>query len=185
MAGAAMKAIPILGFAAVVWGAIFGASQIAPPVVANAAQEAPQIVAEFVSMPAPMGGKARVTEEMAVNAGFYATGSPAWASQGGVHYGVDYGAPQGSPVYMPFDCVYTMTGHYDDPARMGDYVMCHFMDGYEYYSGHLQDTQPFAPGQVIPAGTLIGFTNEYAHSHIQLRDPGGALVDFEAYWSAR
>jgi len=120
---------------------------------------------------------------MSVNAGFYATGSAAWASQGGMHYGVDYGAPEGSPVYMPFDCVYMMTGHYDDAARMGDYLMCHLLDGYEYYSGHLEGTQPFSEGQLIPAGTLIGFTNVYDHTHIQLRDPGGNLVDFEAYYA--
>jgi murein DD-endopeptidase MepM/ murein hydrolase activator NlpD len=176
-----MKAIPILCAAAVVWGALFGASQITPPAVASAPQEAP-IAAEFVPA-AALGGKARVTDEMIVNAGFYATGSPAWASQGGTHWGVDYGAPQGNPVYVPFDCTYEMTGHYDDAARMGDYVICRLADGVEYYSGHLQDTQPFAPGQLIPAGTLIGFTNEYAHTHIQMRSPSGELLDFEEYFA--
>lgn len=127
-----------------------------------------------------IGGKSVVTDAMTVSADFYATGAPAW--NGGIHGGVDYNAPHGSPVYMPFDCAYTMTGHYDDPGRYGDYLICHLMDGYEYYSGHLENVQPFSEGQVITAGTLIGFTNELDHTHIQLRDTAGNLIDFQHYY---
>lgn len=138
--------------------------------------------ADNVVMSAPATGhKSVVTEAMSISAGFYDTGAPAW--NGGIHGGNDYDAPQGSPVYMPFDCVYQMTGFYDDPGRYGQYLICHLMDGLEYYSGHLQDVQPFQEGAVIPAGTLIGFTNELAHTHVQLRDTSsGALLDFAQYY---
>ena len=133
-----------------------------------------------LSQPIAQGHKSVVTREMSVNAGFYDTSSSAWVS--GMHNGVDYGASHGSPVYMPFDCIYTMVGHYDDAARMGDYLMCNLLDGYEYYSGHLENVQSFGDGQIIPAGTLIGFTNEYDHTHVQLRDTGGNLIDFQEYY---
>jgi murein DD-endopeptidase MepM/ murein hydrolase activator NlpD len=167
-----------LAIAALILGAMWGASQIAP---VEQAQAAPVQQATPAAQ-APIGHKSVVTESMSVNAGFYATDSAAWASQGGMHYGTDYGAPQGSPVFMPFDCIYSMTGHYDDAARMGDYVICHLMDGVEYYSGHLEGVQAFVPGQVIAAGTVIGFTNVYDHTHIQARLPSGELIDFAQYY---
>ena len=77
------RTILYFGLAALIGGALFGASQVAP-VVASA-----PVVA--VQATAPTGGKSVVTEAMSVNAGFYATGAPAW--NGGIHSGVDYGAP--------------------------------------------------------------------------------------------
>jgi murein DD-endopeptidase MepM/ murein hydrolase activator NlpD len=143
-------------------------------------QNAPQGPQEARS--GAIGGKSVVTEGMDISAGFYDTGAAAWS--GGIHGGVDFAAPQGSPVYMPFDCAYTMTGYYGDPGRLGYYLMCHItQDGFEYYSGHLQGVQPFSDGQMIPAGTHIGYTNEYAHTHVQLRDTLGNLVNFEAYYN--
>lgn len=138
---------------------------------------------EFAQVSQQSGGKYMVTDDMNVSADFYATGSPAWAGQGGMHYGVDYSAPQGSPVYMPFDCSFVMWGRYDDPGRMGDYIICIFGDGIEYYSGHLDAYAQFQPGQIIPAGTMVGTTNVYNHTHIQLRDPSGNLLDFEDYFN--
>jgi hypothetical protein len=35
---------------------------------------------------------------------------------------------------------------------------------------------------VIAAGTLIGFTNVYDHTHIQIRSPSGELLDFAQYY---
>jgi hypothetical protein len=43
--------------------------------------------------------------------------------------------------------------------------------------------QAFVPGQVIAAGTVIGFTNVYDHTHIQARLPSGELIDFEEYYA--
>ncbi len=156
-----------LMLSALLLGALWGAEEIPSAVIAA---------------PVTTGAKSIVVEGMHVNAGFYATGSSAWASQGGMHYGVDYGAPHGSPVYMPFDCVYSMTGYYADAARLGQYLICYLRGGIEYYSGHLEGVQAFTEGQMIAAGTLIGFTNEYDHTHIQLRDTSGTLLDFEAYY---
>jgi hypothetical protein len=170
-----MKTIAVIAVLILVWLYRLGLQ----PVAIVEAQ--PALVAQQVVV---AGAKSVVTEAMSVSADFYATGSPAWASQSGMHYGVDYNAPHGSPVFMPFDCRYLMTGYYGDAGRMGDYLMCYIVqDGFEYYSGHLENVQPFAPGQIIPAGTPIGFTNEYAHTHIQLRDTSGNLIDFAAYYA--
>jgi murein DD-endopeptidase MepM/ murein hydrolase activator NlpD len=171
----------VLALLVLVWLYQLGA-QPAPVAVVEAAPAPPVAIQQPVV--APIGAKSVVTEAMVISADFYATGSPAWAGQGGMHYGVDYAAPHGSPVFMPFDCAYEMTGFYGDAGRFGQYLICD-MAGYEYYSGHLEDVQPFAPGQVIGAGSHIGYTNELAHSHIQLRDPSGALVDFAAYYAGR
>lgn len=157
-----------------------GSQPVEQPVSAQSIQASAQ------AQPIVYGVKSIVTLSMDVSADFYATGN-VWCFQnaGCQHTGVDYSAPHGSAVYMPFDCVYLMTGHYDDPARMGDYLICHLLDGHEYYSGHLESVQPFAAGQIIAAGTLIGFTNVYDHTHIQLRDTAGNLVDFQAYYATR
>lgn len=165
------------------WGALFGAlwgmpQQVQEEVVQ--AEEQPAL-AQPAAPPVVFGRKSVVIVDMFVSAGFYATGSPYW--NGGIHSGVDYAAPQGSPVFMPFDCGFIMTGFYGDAGRFGEYLMCDLMDGYEYYSGHLQDVQGFSAGALIPAGTHIGWTNELAHTHIQLRDPSGALVNFEEYYA--
>jgi murein DD-endopeptidase MepM/ murein hydrolase activator NlpD len=168
--------------AAALWGLIIGAlfgMDAAPPQVIEAA---PQAI-EQQAAPLPLGRKSVVTADMFVSAGFYATGAPAW--NGGIHSGVDYAAAEGSPVYMPFDCAYTMTGFYGDAGRFGEYLMCYFGDGYEYYTGHLQGVRAFGVGEMIPAGTHIGWTNGLDHTHVQLRDTSGNLVDFEEYYAAK
>lgn len=126
--------------------------------------------------------KHTVTIPVNITANFYSTGD-VWCFQNSqcMHTGTDYTCPRGCAVYTPFDCNFLTVGTYGPGPMMGDYFMCRLLDGAEYYSGHLDNVISFTPGMLVPAGTQIGVTNEYDHTHVQLR-VDNQLVDFEAYW---
>ncbi len=127
----------------------------------------------------PAGGHV-ITVPESVGANFYSTGSPAWKNQpGGQHLGTDFLAPQGSAVYAPYDGVVIKLGRYTDSGRKGDYVMMTLDDGVEYYSGHLNNVA-VREGRQVKAGDVLGYTNEYNHTHVQIRI-NGVLKDFEEY----
>lgn len=161
-----------------VWGAALALATMPPQQVASAA--------------APVGAKFPVTDTMEVSANFYATGSGAWAGQaGGMHLGTDFAGNPGDNVYMPFDCRFDQTGFYADAARWGYFLICYFADGTLFYSGHLQDVIQPAPGEWIPAGTVIGHIGQLYHTHVKLQPPGisgpcegaGTCENFEEYYA--
>lgn len=143
-----------------------------------------------------VGKKQPPTDYMEVGASFYSTwqgfGSNPWGSQyNGMHLGTDYTGKQGDNVYMPFDCSFSSTGFYDDNSRYGHYLVCYLTDGTLFYSGHLEDVIQPQPGEIIPAGTIIGHMSYLNHTHIKLEPPGspspcegsGTCIDFEEYYA--
>lgn len=130
------------------------------------------------------GGRALVTQPERITARFLDTGSDAWKNQfpgtpmAGRHGGTDFSAPQGSAVYAPFPMRVIAVGFYADPGRMGSYVIGTTTNGLEYYSGHLQNVQ-VRRGDDLAAGTQLGETNQYNHTHIQIKR-GGGLIDPES-----
>lgn len=150
---------------------------------------APEAVAANVQI--SLGRKSFVTESMSVSSNFYDTGD-VWCFQMNCqHWGTDYSGPEGTPVYTPFDLTVIALGEYPPGPTMGQYIQGTFPDGYVFYSGHLEGRPEFSVGQTISAGTLIGYTNSYDHTHIQLSPPGwtdvcassGICVDFEQYYA--
>lgn len=135
--------------------------------------------------------KFSVTPTMDVGAHFDTVDCSAWGFQVGCqHWGTDLLGAEGTPVYAPFDLTVISLGEYGPGPTMGQYVQGVFSDGYVFYAGHLEGRPAMEVGQVLPAGALLGFTNAYAHTHIQLAPPGvfgpcaqdGSCVDFETYW---
>ncbi len=142
--------------------------------------------------PGGLGGKANITPSMEVSAHFTDTGD-VWCFQVGCqHWGVDYAGVEGTPVYTPFDMVVVMTGEYGPGPTWGQYIQGTFPDGVVFYAGHLKEMPQFQPGETLPAGTMIGLTNAYNHSHVQLGQPGdygpcavrGECIDMETYWAS-
>ncbi len=138
------------------------------------------------------GRKAMLTPTMEVSAHFNDTGD-VWCFQVGcMHQGTDYSGVEGTPVYAPFDMTVIALGEYPPGPTWGQYIQCTFADGYVFYAGHLQARPDFQIGQVLPAGTQIGVTNGFHHTHIQLAKPGdygacaqrGECIDFEQFWNA-
>lgn len=136
--------------------------------------------------PVPANGKSVVTEAMTISTPYDSCGSDTvWASigqWGGCHLGVDFAGPGGTPVYLPFDCIYEMTGYYDSPAIGGDYVICTITDAagerYQYYSGHLRNAIRAEPGTMLGAGTFIGYTLAgFDHTHVQLCGPANTITE--------
>jgi beta-N-acetylglucosaminidase len=126
-----------------------------------------------------------VTETMEISAHFNTVNCTYWYNQPNCqHMGVDYPAPYGDNVYMPFDCWYITTGNYQDSQRLGDYVMCTLADGNELYLGHLKDAIRYDTPRLIRAGDIIG-TILLDHTHVQLRDGNGTLLDFENYYDEK
>lgn len=151
----------------------------------------PQI-APAAAGPIPLGAKSVVTATMEVSAHFSDTGG-VWCFQAGCqHWGTDYAGLEGTPVYAPFDLQVIALGDYPPGPTWGQYLQGMFSDGTVFYAGHLKERPLFAIGQVLPAGTLIGLTNGYNHTHIQLGRPGdasacaqrGACLDFEVYYAS-
>lgn len=146
--------------------------------------------AQFVG--SPNGKRHPPTDTMSVSASFYDTGAGAWSAQaGGMHLGTDFNGNQGDNVYMPFDCSFSSTGFYEDSGRYGHYLICYLADGILFYSGHLEDVIQPQPGEIIPAGTVIGHMSYLDHTHIKLEPPGspspcegsGTCIDFEEYYA--
>jgi murein DD-endopeptidase MepM/ murein hydrolase activator NlpD len=133
------------------------------------------------------GKKHNVSKDMHINADFDTVDCAYWGFQDNCqHFGTDIRLFGGEEVYAPFDCTYIMTGHYDEPALRGDYIMCTTNDDYELYSGHLDNAIKLSPGDNIAAGTVIGYGNaKLKHTHMQLRDPSGNLVDFMEYFNKK
>lgn len=133
----------------------------------------------------PTTGRALITRPERVGARFHDTGSEAWRKQfegtpmEGQHGGTDFLAPEGSAVYAPYAMRVIAVGYYPAGGRMGYYVIGSLADGVEYYSGHLA-AQEVASNTNVEAGAIIGHTNEYAHTHIQMKR-GGVLIDPETY----
>lgn len=139
--------------------------------------------------PVPQGsGRHLITEPERITARFHDTGSPAWAGQfagtpmAGQHGGTDFSAPQGSPVYAPYVMRVIVVNYYPDAGRRGFYVIGILDDGSEYYSGHLQGVK-VVPGSRAEPGTVLGETNEYNHTHVQIKQRG-SVIDPEAYLAA-
>lgn len=137
------------------------------------------------------GRKAMVTPTMEVSAHFTDTGD-VWCFQVNCqHWGVDYAGMEGTPVYAPFDMTVYALGEYPPGPTWGQYIQATLSDGVVIYLGHLKDMQPFVVGQTLPAGTLLGAMNAYAHTHVQLAPIGmygpcattGDCIDVETYWA--
>jgi murein DD-endopeptidase MepM/ murein hydrolase activator NlpD len=138
--------------------------------------------------------KANVTPTMEVGAHFDTADCSVWGFQVSCqHWGTDLLGAEGTPVYAPFDLTVIALGEYGPGPTMGQYIQGTFSDGYVFYAGHLEGRQPMQVGDTLPAGALLGFTNAYAHTHIQLGPPGntgpcaqyGSCLDFETYWRDR
>jgi murein DD-endopeptidase MepM/ murein hydrolase activator NlpD len=130
-----------------------------------------------------------VTDSGKIGDNFYSV-NDVWSFQANsMHWGTDYIGTEGDKVYAPFDLTVISLGEYGPGPTMGEYVQGTFADGYVFYAGHLEHRPQFSVGQVLPAGTVLGYMNSYAHSHIQLAPPGnvrpcannGTCVDFEVY----
>jgi hypothetical protein len=141
---------------------------------------------------APAGRKSNVTPTMEVGAHFDTVDCGAWGFQVGcMHWGTDLLGAEGTPVAAPFDLTIIALGEYGPGPTWGQYVQGTFADGYVFYAGHLEGRQPMSVGDTLPAGALLGSTNSYAHTHIQLAAPGntgpcaqnGSCVDFEQYFA--
>jgi murein DD-endopeptidase MepM/ murein hydrolase activator NlpD len=129
--------------------------------------------------------RALITHPETIGARFHDTGSPAWVGQWkgtpmeNQHGGLDMRAPAGSGVYAPYPMRVIAVGYYPDAGRKGFYVIGDLADGVEYYSGHLSEALVSVHSNVA-AGTMIGHTNEYAHTHIQMKR-AGHIIDPETY----
>ena len=140
---------------------------------------------------APLGRKAMVTPTMEVGARFNTVDCGAWGFQVGCqHEGTDYLGAEGTPVYAPFDLTVIAAGEYGPGPTWGQYVQGALPDGAVLYLGHLEGRTALELGQTVPAGSLLGYTNGYNHTHAQLAPPGnvgpcaqsGSCLDFETYW---
>lgn len=134
------------------------------------------------------GNRCMITIPEHINNHFFDTGSDAWVNQvftvkgktyRGIHGGVDMGAPNGSPVFAPYDMHIVAIGHYNDSGRMGDYVIGNLNDGTEYYSGHLANPRVNV-GDDVKCGEQIAEIGYYNHTHIQMKQ-GGEVIDPEEY----
>lgn len=155
------------------------------------AQSSPQAAQSDAWAPAA-GGKFNVTPTMEVGAHFDTADCAVWGFQVGcMHWGADLMGAEGTPVTAPFDLTIISLGEYGPGPTWGQFVQGTFPDGAVFYSGHLEDRQPMEVGQTLPAGTLLGYTNAYNHTHIQLAPPGntgpcaqdGSCLDFEQYYA--
>lgn len=167
--------------AVALWGIIIGGllgMREAPPVVAQ--EEAAIVLA---------GRKFQVTPTMEVSAGFYDTGG-VWCFQVNCqHWGTDLLGYEGTPVYAPFEMRIIALGEYGPGPTWGQYVQGVLPDGAVLYLGHLKDRP--ALGDVVAAGTLLGFTNGYHHVHMQLAPPNntgpcaqdGSCLNFMEYFA--
>lgn len=99
------------------------------------------------------------------------------------HYGVDIAGPLGAPIYAPVKLKINNAGW----GRLGNEVRGVTSAGVEYDFGHFQSVANLKPGQVVQAGTLLGYEGStfnpdvggYStgpHLHFQMKGPGGAPI---------
>jgi murein DD-endopeptidase MepM/ murein hydrolase activator NlpD len=120
-----------------------------------------------------------------INVGFYEVNCNYWGFQAGCqHFGTDYRLADGEEVYLPVTSAFIMHDSYPEGGpTAGEYVMFKTPDGYELYFGHLKNALNAKAGDIIPAGTVIGYgRGDLAHTHAQVRDPNGNLFDFEQFY---
>lgn len=121
-----------------------------------------------------------------INVGFYEVNCNYWGFQPGCqHFGTDYRLADGEAVYLPVTSAFIMHDAYPEGGpTAGEYVMFKTPDGYELYFGHLKNALNAKAGDIIPAGTIIGYgRGDLAHTHAQVRDPHGNLFDFEQFYN--
>jgi murein DD-endopeptidase MepM/ murein hydrolase activator NlpD len=107
------------------------------------------------------------------------------AGTAGYHAGHDVAAGAGAAVYATAEGVVTYSARTPDSYRWGNLVMIEHTnpDGSKAVSlyGHLSNDRRVAAGQIIPAGTLVGFVgpsytaengNWAAHLHFQIKYGG-------------
>lgn len=135
-----------------------------------------------------IGAKSVVMEGMDVYSRFDTVDCGTWGFQLNCqHWGTDILGSEGTPVYAPFDMSIIATGEYPPGPTWGQYVQGTLSDGYVLYLGHLQGVH-VGVGQTVAAGTLLGYTNAYAHTHVQLAAHAGACaqdgscMDFMQYY---
>jgi murein DD-endopeptidase MepM/ murein hydrolase activator NlpD len=136
--------------------------------------------------------KCKVTDTMAVSAGFGDTSSGHWSGQsGGQHNGTDYSGSPGEPVYAPFAMTVEDVGYYGDAGRIGSYVQSRLDDGWLFYAGHLEQVY-VQPGARVDACAPLGTIGGVYHTHIKIASPDKPIPceatgcdDFEQYWSER
>lgn len=132
-------------------------------------------------------------ETVNISANFHTVNCAYWGNQPGCqHLGTDYVGSPGTKVIAPVDGTFLLTGFYPENTLMaGHYVMYKTYDGYELYLGHINlsdEVKRLSPGDSIRAGIVLGtlrgnppHTFGINHTHVQLRNPEGALTDFEPY----
>lgn len=185
-----MKATTALIILALAYLYRLGSEPVATP--APQASEPPMMVVQQPAAAPAMGAKSVVTTTMAVASHFDTADCGAWGFQAGcMHWGTDFMGTEGDPVFAPYDLTVIALGEYGPGPTWGQYVQGTLPDGSVYYSGHLQGRPPMDVGQMLPAGSVIGYMNGYAHTHVQLAGPGntgacaqdGTCLDFEYYYA--
>lgn len=101
-------------------------------------------------------------------------GAPA-ALGGGIHWGVDFGAKEGTPIYAPRDAKIKRADG-SDPGG-GNIVQLDFGDGYTMLFAHLRNFV-VGQGESVKAGEIVGYvgsTGELvtgAHLHVEAEKNG-------------
>ncbi|MBK9944189.1 MAG: M23 family metallopeptidase [Kouleothrix sp.] len=139
----------------------------------------------LMSQPAPSVGKSEIVPGMEINAGFYDTGS-VWCFQSAVcqHLGTDIAGADGQEVLAPFSGTCIETGSYPEGgSTAGQYVRYALADGSEVYLGHLREALNCMAGTSLLAGQAVGLIRaDMLHTHFQIKDAAGTLIDPFEYW---
>jgi len=184
------------GYSDIVYGIQHNDESIALQGLKNSPWGTQAALVEQITHQQPSGSKYQITEIITVGARFDSgecTPDNPWNFQYDCkHWGTDYMCPEGCPGFMPFSLVVTSLNEYGPGPTMGQFIQGTLPDESVLYIGHIKDRGDFVVGQVIPAGTIFGYTNEYGHFHVQLAPPGnfgpcaqtGTCVDFEQYFES-
>lgn len=134
----------------------------------------------------PIDGKLHpVTATQVINAHFTDKNCTWWGFQAGCqHFGTDYRLDDNEAVYLPVTSAFIIQDAYpENTALAGQYVMFRTNNGYELYFGHLKRALTANAGDIVAAGTIIGYgRKDLLHTHVQVRDPQGNLMDFEDFY---